>query len=90
MFSQSIEVPVVEASSLNAEMKRCVTGPGLPAPIFRRSNSTTGITSAAVPTFTGVQWSGGSAPSPGNGEHLLGFVYDGSEWTGVLVALNVS
>jgi hypothetical protein len=48
------------------------------------------VASAAVPTFTGVKWEGGSSPNPGNGRHLLGFLWNGTDWTGVLIALAVA
>jgi hypothetical protein len=51
------------------------------------------ITSAAVPTWPGsVKWPGGSAPSLGNGTHVVGFVtFDGgTTWVGILAAFNVS
>lgn len=45
------------------------------------------ITSAAIPTFTGVLWEGGTPPGPGNGNHLLGFNYDGTSWWGALIVV---
>lgn len=45
------------------------------------------ITSAALPTFTGVKWEGGAVPAPGNGRHLFGFVWNGTDWTGSLIVL---
>jgi hypothetical protein len=48
------------------------------------------IASAAAPIFTGVKWEGGSSPNPGNGRHLLGFLWNGTDWTGVLIALAVA
>lgn len=45
------------------------------------------VTSAAVPTWpASVKWSSGSAPIPGNGAHLFGFVtFDGgTTWVGNL------
>ncbi len=42
-------VPVLRAYSWNLAMMLLVIGPGTPAPILRRSTSTTGPTSAALP-----------------------------------------
>lgn len=51
------------------------------------------ISSAAVPTWpASVDWSGGTAPTFGNGRHVLGFVTfnGGTVWTGLVGALNAS
>lgn len=51
------------------------------------------ISSAAVPAWpAAVDWATGSAPTLGNGTHILGFVtFDGgTSWVGILAAFNVS
>jgi hypothetical protein len=51
------------------------------------------ISSSAVPTWpTSVDWPGGSAPTLGNGTHVLGFLtFDGgTSWVGVVAAYNIS
>jgi len=70
---------------------------------FTFSNATAGkaeafallltISSAAVPTWpASVDWTGGVAPTLGNGLHVLGFLsFDGgTTWTGFVGALNKS
>jgi hypothetical protein len=47
------------------------------------------ISSAAVPTWPAtVKWPGGSAPTLGNGDHILGFITldGGTTWDGVVVS----
>lgn len=51
------------------------------------------ISSAAVPTWpASVDWTGGVAPTLGNGVHVLGFITfnGGTAWTGFVGALNRS
>jgi hypothetical protein len=48
------------------------------------------ITSAAIPTFTGAKWENGTAPNPGNGRADFGFIWNGTDWTGVLLAVAVA
>lgn len=50
------------------------------------------ISSSAVPTWpASVKWPGGSAPTLGNGTHIVGFVtFDGTNYTGVLAASAVA
>jgi hypothetical protein len=51
------------------------------------------ISSGATPTWpASVDWSNGSAPTLGNGKHVVGFVtFDGgTNWTGLIGAVNAS
>lgn len=51
------------------------------------------VSSAAVPTWpAAVKWSGGVAPTLGNGKHDVGFLTldGGTTWTGILAATGVS
>jgi hypothetical protein len=46
--------------------------------------------SSAQPTFTGARWSGGVAPTFANGVHLIGLLYDGSNWNALPLATSLA